>query len=45
VRPVLYGRAQFAHDGRTEVGHIEQIEPADWETIGAVPKVLVVQRQ
>jgi hypothetical protein len=37
-------RAQFEHDGRTEVGKIEQIDPADWETTGAVPKVLVVQR-
>jgi hypothetical protein len=45
VRPIRYGRAQFAHDGRTEVGQIEQIDPLDWETPGAVPKVLVVQRQ
>jgi hypothetical protein len=45
VRPIRYGRAQFDHDGRTEVGRIEEIEPADWETTGAVPKVLVVQRQ
>jgi hypothetical protein len=44
VRPIRYGRAQFEHDGRTEVGQIEQIDPADWETTGAVPKVLVVQR-
>jgi hypothetical protein len=45
VRPIRYGRAQFAHDGRTEVGQIEQIDPLDWETTGTVPKVLVVQRQ
>ncbi|MGO8918480.1 MAG: hypothetical protein ACLQJR_21480 [Stellaceae bacterium] len=45
VRPVQYGRAQFEHDGKTEVGHIEQIDPPDWESSGAVPKVLVVQRQ
>jgi hypothetical protein len=41
-----YGRAPFAQDGRTEVGRqIEQIDPLDWETTGAVPKVLVVQRR
>ncbi|HEV2548616.1 MAG TPA: hypothetical protein VGU20_14845 [Stellaceae bacterium] len=45
VRPIRYGRAQFDHDGKTEVGQIEQINPADWDTIGAVPRVLVVQRQ
>jgi hypothetical protein len=45
VRPIQYGRAQFEHDGRTEVGRIERIDPADWDTTGAVPKVLVVQRQ
>jgi hypothetical protein len=28
VRPIRYGRAQFEHDGRTEVGQIEQIDPA-----------------
>jgi hypothetical protein len=45
VRPVRYGRAQFEHDGRTEVGHIEQLDPPDWESSGALPKVLVVQQQ
>jgi hypothetical protein len=45
VRPFRYGRAQFEHDGRTEVGQIEQIDRADWESTGAIPKVLVVQRQ
>jgi hypothetical protein len=34
VRPIRYGRAQFGHDGRTEVGKIERIDPADWETTG-----------
>ncbi len=45
VRPILYGRAQFEHDGKMEVGHIELIDPSDWENSGAVPKVLVVQQQ
>jgi hypothetical protein len=45
VRPIRYGRAEFDHDGKTEVGQIEQIDPVDWDTIGAVPKVLVVQRR
>jgi hypothetical protein len=35
VRPIRYGRAQFEHDGRSEVGQIEQIDPADWATTGA----------
>ncbi len=45
VRPVRFGRAQFEHNGKTKVGHIEQIDPPDWESSGAIPKVLVVQRQ
>jgi hypothetical protein len=45
VRPVALGRAQFEHNGKTEVGHIEQIDPPNWEGSTAVPKVLVVQRQ
>lgn len=44
VRPIRYGRAQFEHDGKTEVGQIEHIDPVDWENSGTVPKVLVVQR-
>lgn len=39
-----YRRAQFEHDGKTEVGHIERIEPVDRESSCVVPKVLVVQR-
>jgi hypothetical protein len=45
MRPIRNGRARFDHDGKTEVGHIEQIDPADWDASGAVPKLLVVQRQ
>jgi len=45
VRPIRYGRAQFEHEGKTVVGTIEQIDPLDWESSGAMPKVLVVQRQ
>jgi hypothetical protein len=45
VRPIRHGRARFEHDGRFEVGHIEQIEPPDWESAGAVPTVTVIQRQ
>jgi hypothetical protein len=44
VRPIRYGRAEFEHEGKTEVGHVEQIDPPDWESSGAVPKVLVAQR-
>jgi hypothetical protein len=45
VLPVRYRRAQFDHDGKIEVGRIEQIEPSDWDSSGAVPKILVVERQ
>jgi hypothetical protein len=45
VRPIQHGRARFEHDGKTEVGHIEHVEPPDWEGSGTVPKVLVVQKQ
>jgi hypothetical protein len=45
VRPIRHGRAQFEHDGKTEVGHIEQLDPPDWEASASIPKVLVVQRQ
>jgi hypothetical protein len=38
VRLIRYGRAQFEHDGKTEVWHIELLEPPDWwEASGAVP--------
>ena len=43
--PIRHGRAAFEHAGKTEVGQIEVIDPPDWENSGAVPKVLVVQRQ
>ncbi|MGO8918574.1 MAG: hypothetical protein ACLQJR_21950 [Stellaceae bacterium] len=45
IRPIRFGRAQFEHDGRIEVGRIEQINPPDWESSGSVPTVLVVQRR
>jgi hypothetical protein len=45
VRPIRRGRAQFEHNGKTEVGHIEEVEPPNWEGSGAVPKVLAVQRR
>ncbi len=45
VRPIRYGRAQFEHEGKTEVGQIDQIDPPDWESRGDVPRVLVVQRR
>jgi hypothetical protein len=41
IRPIRYGRMQFEHDGRTEVGQIERIDSAGWKTTGAVPRVLV----
>jgi hypothetical protein len=44
IRPIRYGRALFRHEGKVEVGRIEQIDPADWESSGVVPTVLVVQR-
>jgi hypothetical protein len=43
VRPVRYGRAQFEHDGKIEVGRIEQIDPPGWDSSGTIPKILVVK--
>jgi hypothetical protein len=44
IRPILYGRAQFEHDGKIEIGHIERIDPSDWDARGIVPQILVVKR-
>lgn len=44
IRPILYGRAQFEHDGKIEIGHIEEIDPPDWAARGVIPKILVVKR-
>lgn len=43
VRPIPYGRAKFEHDGRTEIGRIDQIGPSDWDGTGAIPKIHGVQ--
>lgn len=43
TRPIRHGRAQFEHEGKKETGHIEHVEPADWDSTGTVPRVVVVQ--
>jgi hypothetical protein len=45
MRPTRHGRARFEHEGIPQAGHIEQVDPPDWEARRAIPKVLVVQRQ
>jgi len=45
VRPIRKGRASFMHEGRIEIGHIDTVAPPDWDEIGVVPTIYVVQRQ
>jgi hypothetical protein len=42
-RPVRHGRATFAHAGKIETGHIDTVEPPDWDAKGVIPTVHIVQ--
>ncbi len=44
-RPIRFGKTTFTHDGKAQVGRIENIEPHDWEgRPGTVPWILVAQK-
>lgn len=40
--PVLMQQISFEHQDKVETGLIERIDPPDWETRRAVPKIYVV---
>jgi hypothetical protein len=42
-RPVRNGRATFTHSGKVVTGHIDNVEPRDWDAKGVIPTVHIVQ--
>ena len=42
-RPVKGRQVRFTHGGKIEIGLVEQIVPDDWESLGVVPTIHVVQ--
>ena len=36
-RPIRNGRTVFTHVGKIETGHVEDVEPPDWDKTGTVP--------
>jgi hypothetical protein len=42
-RPVSNGRATFTHAGKVEKGHIDAVDPPNWDKTGAIPTIRVVQ--
>ena len=43
MRPVQNGKARFVYRGKIETGHIESVTPQDWDKIGAIPTLHVMQ--
>jgi hypothetical protein len=42
-RPAMNAEVAFEHQGKTESGRIEVLQPEDWDLRGTVPLVTVVQ--
>ena len=42
-RPVRNGRATFTYAGKVETGHIDAVDPPDWDKTGAIPTIHVAQ--
>ena len=42
VPPAVLQQVSFQHQGKVEVGLVEQIDPPDWETRAKVPDIYVV---
>lgn len=42
-RPARGHRVRFTHDGKIEMGLVEQVLPDEWESLGVVPTIHVVQ--
>jgi hypothetical protein len=40
-RPVRNGRTTFTHAGKVATGHIDAVEPPDWDKTGAIPTIHV----
>jgi hypothetical protein len=43
LRPVKDGRTRFMHEGKVESGHIDSVMPPNWDSIGVIPTIYVVQ--
>lgn len=43
-RPVKGHEVRFTHDGKIEIGLVDQVVPDKWESLGVVPTIHVVQR-
>jgi|HubBroStandDraft_6_1064221.scaffolds.fasta_scaffold1252887_2 hypothetical protein len=43
-RPVKGHQVRFTHDGKIEIGLVDQVVPDSWESLGVVPTIHVVQR-
>ena len=42
-RPVKGRQVRFTHDGKMEIGQVDQVVPENWESLGVVPTIHVVQ--
>jgi len=40
-RPIRNGRTVFTHAGKIEMGHVDAIEPPDWDKTGTIPTIHV----
>jgi hypothetical protein len=40
-RPIRNGRTVFTHAGKIETGHVEAVEPSDWDKTGTIPTIHV----
>jgi hypothetical protein len=43
LRPVRGRQVRFTHDGKIEIGQVDQVVPENWESLGVVPTIHVVQ--
>jgi hypothetical protein len=42
-RPVKGRHVRFTHDDKMEIGQVDQVVPENWESLGVVPTIHVVQ--
>jgi hypothetical protein len=42
-RPVRGHQIRFMHDGKLEIGLVDQVAPDKWERLGVVPTIHIVQ--
>jgi len=42
-RPVKGSQVRFTHEGKIEIGQVDQVVPENWASLGVVPTIHVVQ--